>query len=88
MGKLNCPCGEQLSNVSSPNEVEGYLISDMDLEACGDIEAVDVLSVSRGVWECSACGRLAFDWPNKNDRTVKWYLPENSEQGHLMKRSN
>jgi len=85
MAKLSCPCGEQLSNILSPNTIEGYLINDMQLEGMDEtIESISIVSNGRGVWECYNCGRLAFDFPKKGDSTVKWYLPDDGKPGKLM----
>ena len=86
MGKLNCICGNRLSNVQSPNEVEGILIKDYDLDWEGEKDLIQVLELGREVWECNECGRLAISYPDMNDRKMKWYKPENGEPGHLMKK--
>ena len=85
MGKLNCICGTQLSNVSCPNTVTGYFIKDTELEAADGRDQCGLMHLARGVWECYSCGRLAFCYPNKEDATVKWYLPEDGKAGGLCK---
>ena len=77
MGKLNCSCGSQLSDVADPSHSKGWLLRDIDLE----IEDVDPIVDGVDVWECHNCGRLAVG--NNDDRKVKWYLPENGEVGHI-----
>ena len=86
MAKLTCPCGAQLSNVTSPNTIEGYMVNNMQLiNQMGEtIETLDLISIGRGIWECYECGRLAFDFPKIRDSTVKWYLPEDGKPGRLM----
>jgi len=85
MGKLRCKCGNILSNVASPNEVEGYLIKDQDLEFEGLRDSSDIMDIGRLVWECNECGRLAVSYPGKDDATVKWYVPEDGIPGGLMR---
>ena len=85
MARLKCLCGNSLSNVCSPNEMEGYLLTDMDMEFDDDKSCLDIMDIARCVWECDKCGRLAFNFPNKDSDTVKWYKPENGENGGLMK---
>ncbi|MCP4585343.1 hypothetical protein [Pseudoalteromonas sp.] len=87
MGKLNCPCGNQLSDVCQPNTIEGHLITCMEHDGMEEIiDSLDIVTDSRGVWECHECGRLAFDYPDKGDSTVKWYVPEDKKPGRLMER--
>jgi hypothetical protein len=89
MATLRCPCGELLNNHSCPNETEGWLLADQDVDNFDpSIDESDpalwAIEVSRGAWECSNCGRLAFNWPRRNGCDVKWYKPEDGEPGRLM----
>lgn len=86
MAKLKCKCGAQLSNVSVPNNVEGYLLSefDMDRMSGGTNEVTEIMDHSRGLWECWQCGRLGFHFPDKNSSAVKWYMPEDGVPGKLL----
>ncbi len=72
MAKLGCPCGNSLSNVCFPNTLEG--------EIKGIYEYV-----SRNVWECAECGRLAIDMEDEQGVTIcKWYNPEDGTPGELF----
>ena len=82
MAKLNCPCGEQLSNVCVPNNIEGILLQDVEIKDNSTYE--EIQDTGRSVWECKACGRLAFNYPLKDDSRVKWYVPEDGKPGGLM----
>jgi hypothetical protein len=86
MGHLACICGHSISNVASPSNTTGYLITDLELEESGDKPVMDcgIEGFGRGVWECEMCGRIAVDFPNRNDRTVKWYRPEDDTPGDLL----
>ena len=85
MSKLKCLCGNVLSNVGIPNEMEGIIIKDSDLVFNTKLTYMEVMNKGRTVWECKMCGRLAISYPEKNDNEVKWYKPENKEPGNLMK---
>jgi len=87
MSKVNCPCGNQLSNVCSPSSVEGYLLSGYQRDVISDdgqIQADKLCSILRDVWECQSCGRLAIAYPSRGDRTLKWYKPEDNIPGKLF----
>lgn len=85
MAKLVCPCGEILSSVGCPNEMEGRVYADWDFEKVyGDLSFRNLHRLFRAVWECWNCGRLAFNHPGLKDVTVKWYVPENGKHGNLM----
>lgn len=84
MAKLRCICGAQLSNVSSPNKVEGYLISDLDMDSKNLDGACAVADAARGMWECYHCGSLGFNYPEKDSSTVKWYRPYDNVAGNLL----
>lgn len=82
MGKLNCICGQQISNVQSPSSNNGYLLRDIDLEREDEFNVLAVIEMGRDVWECFSCGRIAIG--NNKDNTVKWYKPEDEKPGNLM----
>ena len=84
MSKLKCLCGEVLSNVISPNETEGLLLRNIDLEFYNKKSNDEIIEMGRDVWECNKCGRLAVSFPKKDDCNVKWYYPEDYEPGRLM----
>lgn len=73
MGKLNCPCGNQLSDVGDPSRNKGWVLRDIDLEK----DNVDPIGDGVDLWECHDCGRIAFG--NNIDSTVKWFLPESGK---------
>ena len=81
MGKLNCECGWQISDVASPCNVKGWLLTDHQLDEAENFESCEIIGIARDVWECSKCGRIAFG--NIVDNTVKWYTPVDGKPGHL-----
>jgi hypothetical protein len=81
MSKVDCRCGEQMSDVAYPSECKAYYLSDVDFDdVCdksrfgGSIDVMLLLDVMTHVWVCSNCGRLAFE--RKADRHLMWYAPE------------
>lgn len=83
MSKLLCPCGHEISDVMWPNDHVGSLITQWQLEDCRQMPLAEIVK-SRAVWECEKCGRLAIDFPNAHDETVKWYSPDDGKAGNLM----
>lgn len=83
MGKLLCRCGETLSNCLCPNEVQGILLRDIDMERAEERDW-NPFDAGRIVWECSVCGRLAISFPRLHDANIKWYRPEDGVPLHLM----
>ncbi len=81
MSKLNCLCGNQLSNVLSPSQNNGWFVNDVAVDNQQDWDECTVIEIGRDVWECHECGRIAFG--NKADPGVKWYAPEDGKPGHL-----
>jgi hypothetical protein len=66
----------------------GWLLTDTEMDRSMEqpIDSLRFMDLATDVWECGECGRLAVNWPNIGDGTVKWYRPEDGEPGHLMKR--
>lgn len=76
MSKVNCPCGWQISNGAMPSINNGWLMSDIEQDALPEIleDTTELINLSRDVWECTQCGRLAIG--NRIDNSVIWYKPE------------
>lgn len=83
MAKLECICGEVLSDSLVPSEYIGVLIGQCDVS---DAEQSTRFQRYRDVWECVRCGRLAIEFP-KGTRDVKWYSPDDGQTGYLMRRA-
>jgi len=61
MGKLRCKCGYVMSDVSSPNVFQNWMVSDFQLENLPDeLDSGDIMDNSTEVWKCCECGRLTF----------------------------
>jgi len=88
MSKLRCKnCSETLSNVCSPNNFIGSLLTETDQENLESLPLDDnrVLDSLMDVWECPHCGAIAVDNPNNDRQTVLWYYPSNLQYNGLMK---
>jgi len=82
MSNLNCPCGNQLSDVGVPSRNKGWMLRDIDIEDNPAIKGrPDPISDGVDVWECDECGRIAFG--NNTDNTMKWFIPESGNYEKL-----
>lgn len=82
MARITCKCGWELSDVAQPNDMEGYLLTsrqhDQIAESPDDaISSGKIMDISKEVWECSECGRLAIFMPRSN-RAI-WFSPESGD---------
>ncbi len=72
MARMQCECGNSLSNNVFPNTMEG------EIKGLYEYQHHDV-------WECLECGRLQIDVKNKEGLTIsKSYIPEDGEIGNLF----
>lgn len=79
MARLNCKCGQLLSNSNNP-EIEFKVFSDDEwielLNRAEEGEKVINLSVDKThYWKCSKCGRLYF-FKNEVDEPIAIYKLE------------
>jgi hypothetical protein len=76
MAKLRCLCDRVLSSIMGPNGIEHTLISD-ELEPNQGESGWDyymrACDVSRSVWCCPDCKRMAVFEPGANE--ARWYEP-------------
>lgn len=76
MARLQCICGQVLSNSLAPNDIELRVYTDKELDEIinmGQIDSVDIPYPSREVWRCSKCERIfVFD----GDIVKKTYILE------------
>jgi hypothetical protein len=73
MGKVNCKCGTQISDVGYPCSQKGWLMSDISQDFEGQKDACEIMQMSIDVWECLNCGAIAFG--NRKDNGLRWYYP-------------
>lgn len=75
MAGFLCKCGQILSTVESPNDIELRLYTDREWDSIIQNDSIDPLSIpfpKYDVWRCPNCERLYFfDWGN--NKPVKVY---------------
>jgi len=78
MAKTLCVCGNILSNVEAPNDVELNVYTGRqwaEIAKMGMIDSLDIPGPTYDVWRCPECERvMVFDI--RNDRTVNFYALE------------
>lgn len=74
MSKINCPCGNQLSDVSVPSINRAWLLTDEQFENSDDLIDIAILQTQlQAVWVCNECDRRGLE--DKTGR-VEWYARE------------
>lgn len=85
MSKINCPCGNQLSDVCYPYKHKGTILSETEVDSLENVgivskrpkfvdNAIEIILNGKEIWECPECGRLAVVM---EDDYIQWYLPTN-----------
>ena len=83
MSRIKCKCGAVLSNCSCPSRWVGWLYSDEERDTYFETYPAEVFDVSREVWECAQCGRLAIS-TKQPDMSVIWYSPDDGAVANLF----
>ena len=89
MARLQCKCGEELSNSNNP-EVEYNVFSDsewntlIDRTESGE-KPLDFEGYKISFWKCTSCSRLYFFEP-QNDIPLHIYKVENRREWYPEKR--
>ncbi|OYD06992.1 hypothetical protein [Paludifilum halophilum] len=76
MARMTCKCGETLSTVSVPNEIELYVYTDFEMDKINEMDIQDPFDIpdpKREVWRCPTCERIHVFEGNK---VVKTYILE------------
>jgi len=73
MGKVNCPCGNQISDVADPCPYKSRLVSDTYLDSEDHFSWEAIFDNSVDVWQCYECKRLAIGQQGNNK--ITWYTP-------------
>lgn len=76
MARLQCKCGETLSNSLAPNDVELRVYTDREWDEIinmGQIDAIDIPFPKREVWRCPKCERI---YVFEGDTVKKTYVLE------------
>ncbi len=79
--KVMCLCGKNIMNdICDPSDDNGWFVSDNNLFTIASDLWDDILDIAVCMWECHACGRIAFGNGYSN---LKWYMPVNGKNGNL-----
>jgi hypothetical protein len=73
-----CTCGNHLSTVSAPNDVQWRVYSDREWDsiiAMGQIDTFDIPTPTYDVWRCPKCDRI-FVFQNGVNNLLKTYILE------------
>ncbi len=93
MSKVNCVCGNQISDVCMPSVTGGYLLGECALDEREDVsrklDTADSLTcaamdIGRDFWECDQCGRIAFGYPEDGPNKIRWWSPETGGYAKLV----
>lgn len=81
MARMMCKCGETLSTVQVPNEIELFVYTDFEMDEINAMEINDPLDIpdpEREVWRCPHCERIyVFD----GNKVIRTYVLEEDEEG-------
>lgn len=81
MAKMQCKCGETLSNSQSPNDIELKVYTDREWDYIINLDVIDPLALpdpQHDVWRCPKCERLYF-FRDGVDTAVKIYKVEEDQ---------
>jgi len=79
MARMNCKCGEILSNSMAPNDIELRVYTDRELEKILEVDTIEAWKFplpNRNVWRCPKCERV-YVFEEGNDTAIKVYALEN-----------
>ena len=78
MARIQCKCGETLSNSQAPNDFELKVYTDREWDKIINLDIIDPIALpdpQYDVWRCPKCERLYF-FNNGNDKAIKIYKLE------------
>ena len=78
MARMQCKCGEILSNSGVPNDVQLWVYTDKEWDRLTTPETIETWSIQepdRDVWMCTKCERIHVFEKGHNE-AVKVYKPE------------
>ena len=68
--RMNCTCGEYLSNSATPNDVELWVYTDREWDAILENDTIETWKIplpTHDVWRCPKCERIyVFGKPNED----------------------
>jgi len=78
MARMNCICGEVLSNSAAPNDVQLRVYTDREWDKILDTETIETWKIPTpkyDVWRCPKCERI-YIFKEGSDSAVKIYALE------------
>lgn len=76
--RMQCKCGEVLSNSTAPNDIQLRVYTDKewdDIINMGEIDSLNIPHPEFDVWRCPKCERIYF-FEDGNYKTTKIYKLE------------
>lgn len=82
MARMECRCGEVLSDGRVPNDVELWVYTDQEWSEIIDRDSIDPIQIPMpkyDVWRCPRCERVyIFNW-SLDEKPIKVYVLEEKE---------
>jgi hypothetical protein len=81
MARMNCVCGNVLSTVQAPNNIQLWVYTDKEWDAIMDCETLipwEIPLPTYDVWMCPKCKRL-YVFEKGNDTAIMTYVLENTK---------
>lgn len=81
MARMQCRCGEILSNTLAPNDIQLKVFTDKEWDeiiSIGEIDSVDLPDPKYDVWRCTQCKRI-YVFEESNDEAIMVYKLETEE---------
>ena len=79
MARMNCKCGEVLSNSAAPNDIQLRVYTDKEWDRITDCEIIQPWMIplpEHDVWRCPVCKRV-YVFESGNDIPIMIYFLEN-----------
>ena len=76
--RMNCKCGETLSNSAIPNDIELWVYTDKELDSILEVDIIEAWKFplpDHNAWRCPKCERVYVFEPN-NHTAIKVYKLE------------
>jgi len=78
MARMECKCGELLSNSMAPNDIELWVYTDKEWDAILENDTIETWKIPLpvyDVWKCPKCERV-YVFEDGSDKAVKIYSLE------------
>lgn len=78
MARLNCKCGEILSNSMVPNDIELRVYTEKEWDEIMSVDNINTWEIpmpKKDVWKCPKCQRI-YVFDEDSDKAIKIYKVE------------